>query len=57
MVWASFAAGYAARQPLRFWRSAQRGEMKLTIDNLNGLGETDYSALLDAERHRKSCGS
>src|SRR5208282_5010502 len=22
--------------------------MKLTIDNLNGLGETDYSALLDA---------
>ena len=26
-----------------------RGEMKLTIDNLNGAGETDYSALLDAE--------
>ncbi len=25
------------------------GEMKLTIDNLDGLGETDYSALLDAE--------
>jgi hypothetical protein len=23
--------------------------MKLTIDNLNGAGETDYSALLDAE--------
>ena len=23
--------------------------MKLTIDNMNGLGETDYSALLDAE--------
>jgi hypothetical protein len=24
--------------------------MKLTIDNLNGLGETDYTALLDAEK-------
>ena len=26
-----------------------RGEMKLTIDNMNGAGETDYTALLDAE--------
>jgi len=26
-----------------------KGEMKLTIDNLDGLGETDYTELLDAE--------
>jgi hypothetical protein len=27
----------------------ERGVMKLTIDNMNGAGETDYTALLDAE--------